>query len=651
MARNRIDDQQFAGIAKVLKEVYNFDIDSMRDGLLKSEDGAPVYKLAFKTAVLDLFKKVAKDGLVFASRNGAISARDIVVRGTYWCMLNIGTPVSQKGKKNDTIHISGIRKCRIGAISRDKEILIVFPMMHIVGENKTLESKVMLNPQIIQIDQVIFDARERHNDENLMDYFNGVEQKAGTVVSYKARDFCKTVLTKDNVSDKGVKPTLEGWKYSIENEDRLNEFPLMEQFIMFMNSRIDVAEELKSRMPQEVLREFEDEEPTIYNYLISRNQITKYMSNGTALFDNLYYIFAEKVAEIRSEKHNWADDVFFTKETYAQIFKFIDEYYEATEIFFTSNSHGIATNNTMNLTLRDIDIMVGGVYENVNTGIAVNSLSRVSGMQKVVVIGIDSNTQNIFCYPMEGDRILSYKPLVLKPINFMTDNLEQTSYFDINDEVSYMIDALFSEEMGRNEVEEVANFPIFKGKIDNRWDKKYSSKYIEFLFKQFDPDICISKVYPKVDASGQFSYYCSNVDNDERSDPYRFVAFPDKGGARSVRIGGEFSNIITYGHYKNLLYHGLCDVGEVVKYIFNNACYKATNHAGYIADIMEALDIRSRDGQDLLPLIQKIVDSNKKKSGVDKNLLKQLIDEVVYTGGSQSVSGESMSIEEIMRTL
>ena len=71
----------------------------------------------------------------------------------------------------------------------------------------------------------------------------------------------------------------------------------------------------------------------------------------------------------------------------------------------------------------------------------------------------------------------------------MTDNLKQTDYFDVHDEVNHMIDSLFSGET--EEIEQVKNFPIFKGTITNRWDKNYASKYIEFLFKQFDPEIGI----------------------------------------------------------------------------------------------------------------------------------------------------------------
>ena len=181
MARNRIEDEKFADIAKILKEVYNFDIDSMQEGMLKVKGGAPVYKLAFKTAVLDLFKKVAKDGLVFSGKRGNFYDKDLIVGRTYWCMLNIGSSVCQKNNSKKTLQFTGIRKCRLGAISLDRENLIVFPMAHLLGQGEQRESTIISNPQFISISQVILNSEERQNNENLMDYFSGVDQKAGTV--------------------------------------------------------------------------------------------------------------------------------------------------------------------------------------------------------------------------------------------------------------------------------------------------------------------------------------------------------------------------------------------------------------------------------------------------------------------------------------
>lgn len=644
MARNRIEDEKFADIAKILKEVYNFDIDSMQEGMLKVKEGAPVYKLAFKTAVLDLFKKVAKDGLVFSGKRGNFYDKDLIVGRTYWCMLNIGSSVCQKNNSKKTLQFTGIRKCRLGAISLDRENLIVFPMAHLLGQGEQRESTIISNPQFISISQVILNSEERQNNENLMDYFSGVDQKAGTVYSYKAHDFNVKYLLEGKVADNICRPTLESWEYSIKNEKRLDEYPLREQFKLFMNGRLDASKDLEMRLPSEVLESFEGKEPTLYNYVMSRSEITRYMGDAYALFDNLYYLFEEMIVKEHKQAALGTENVLLSKENYAFIFKFIDEYFEAIKIFFDANSHGISAKNAMNSTLRDVDILIGGVYENVSVGVGVNSLSKASGMQKVVVIGVEPNTQDIICYPIIDDKICSYNPLILKPISFMTDNLKQTDYFDVHDEVNHMIDSLFSGET--EEIEQVKNFPIFKGTITNRWDKNYASKYIEFLFKQFDPEIGISKVYPKK----RFSYYCSNVDGDEGSDPSRYISFPDVAmGSKSIRVAGEFSNVLTFGHYKNMLYYGLCDVSEALSYIFNTALYKPTNRAGYCADMMEALNIVSKDGENLVPLIQKIVEDGRHKRGIDQQLFEKLVGMVVYSNDSQS-SGE-LTIEEIMRML
>ena len=120
-------------------------------------------------------------------------------------------------------------------------------------------------------------------------------------------------------------------------------------------------------------------------------------------------------------------------------------------------------------------------------------------------------------------------------------------------------------------------------------------------------------------------------------------------GSKSIRVAGEFSNVLTFGHYKNMLYYGLCDVSEALSYIFNTALYKPTNRAGYCADMMEALNIVSKDGENLVPLIQKIVEDGRRKRGIDQQLFEKLVGMVVYSNDSQS-SGE-LTIEEIMRML
>lgn len=609
----QIDDEKLITIAERLKQ-YGFD--KLNDGILKSDSPSIVYKKAFGAAICDLFAKVDDKNLVYVGSRSSIKVEDIIVGARYWCMLDIGTSVYSRANES-TLKYSGIRACRIVGISEDRKTALVLPQSHKSIDNNVKEVSYTPSIQFVSVEQI--STRLEGDDyinasEQAREYFSKVIDKTGYGVKFKAKDYAIKPLKTGVVEERIYRPSFGEWEKEIDSKKLRDNYPLLQEFEKTFTDDVNLV--CSDPSVQSRLAPYK----TLIAYITFNSEISRYVKDFNNLFNELYSAYEDM-------KKDDENKTTLSAEQFNVLFGMIDTYFKTAFQMFISSSHGISINSDVLKSPKDIEIMVGGIYENVYLGLSIANENRPSGFKDVMVAGINPETQDLICYAVENGEIIDF-PMVLKPINFMGENVKFKSAKRVDGQIEELIEnGYLSHE---NDIETIKNFPIFKGNLRNNWNYDFKDKYVAFLFEQHTK-AHVSKVLRK----HKGNYYCALVDNDLGNDKRRFVTFVESNG--SIKIGDNYPFLLTFGHLKNRLYHGDCGVEEAINVAVKNVRYKGINKTGLCLEYLKAMDIEIRgDEETCLNLISELIDGYVRKKEIDMALVEALSEKLEYVGNKTS---------------